>query len=399
MEAVRYHHVPGYRAIIFRRTFPELSQQDGLIDRSLQTYPELGATYNKGDHMWTFPSGATIAFGHMEHETDKLKYKSAQFAYIAFDELTTFLESQYLYMFSRCRTIAIDPYTGKVIPARIRSGSNPGDVGHEWVEKRFIDSLVPFEVAWFKNIDEVDTRVPEGTPLALSRQFIPATRYDNPTLMERDPEYDARLQQLPLLDREQLACGNWKITATGNVFHEDWFRVIYYTPDITWVRYWDLAASVKTKADYTASGAVGKDKQANIYIRDMFNLKLEWPDSQRLIKDQILSDETVKRTGIEKKLHGLAAWQSFMNDPDLVGHRIEAIDIDADKLSRALVWSAPAEAGKIFLVDGPWVTPFIKQCVSFDGTGKGHDDEVDSVSGGVKMLGGKRWRTTGFLHL
>jgi len=334
---------------------------------------------------------------------DRLKYKSAQFAYIAFDELTSFLYDQYIYMFSRCRTTAIDVFTGKVIPARIRAGTNPGDVGHEWVNERFgIESgkLKPFEVKWFKNIDDVDVEVPEGTPLSLSRQFIPASRYDNPVLMERDPEYDARLAMLPLLDREQLANGNWSIRATGNVFKTEWFKRIYYTPqDLKWIRYWDLAASTKTKADFTASGAMAKDKQANIFIRDMFNLKLEWPDAQKVIKDDFLTDSTLEKIGIEKKLHGLAAWQEFIRDPDLVGRRIEAVDVDADKLSRALAWSGPAEAGKVYLIDGPWYDSFVRQAVSFDGSGKGKDDMVDSISGGAKMLGTKRWRTTKFLHL
>jgi predicted phage terminase large subunit-like protein len=403
VEATRYVHVPGYRAIIFRRTFPELAQQDGLIDRSLTYYPELGGTYNKGDHQWTFPSGATVSFGHMEHEDDKLKYKSAQFALICFDELTSFTETQYLYMFSRCRTTAVDPFTGKVIPARIRAGTNPGDVGHEWVQNRFVDKLKPFEIKFYTLIDDVDTEVPEGTKYALSRQFIPASRFDNPKLMERDPEYDARLMQLPLLEREQLAHGNWEIKVSGNVFREEWFdkRVIYYTPPgLKWVRYWDLAASIRTKADFTASGAMAKDNQANLYIRDMYNLKLEWPDAQKVIKEDFLSDETLDRIGIEKKLHGIAAWQTFLRDPDLVGRRIEGIDVDADKLSRALAWSGPAEAGKVFLIDGPWVRPFIRQCVVFDGRGRTHDDMVDSTSGGAKMLGAKRlWRNVPFLHL
>lgn len=400
VEAARYYHVPGYRGILFRRTYPELSQQDGLIDRSLQLYPELGGTYNKGDHLWTFPSGATVSFGHMEHETDKYKYKSAQFAFIGFDELTSFLLTQYLYLFSRCRTVAVDPLTGRVIPARIRAGTNPGDVGHEWVYERFLRKLGPFEIKFFKNVDDVDTETTEDDPLGLSRQFIPATRFDNPKLMLKDPGYEARLQALPLLDREQLASGNWDISAVGNVFHEDWFRRIYYTPaGLKWVRYWDLAASTRTKADFTASGAMAKDEQANIYIRDVYNVKVEWPDAQKLIKQEILGDETVTKTGIEKALHGLAAWQTFMRDPDLVGHRIEAVDVDKDKLSRALAWSAPAEAGKVYLIDGPWCDAYIRQCVSFDGSGKSHDDMVDFTSGGAKMLGTKRWRQVKFLHL
>jgi len=404
IEALRYVHVPGYRAMLFRRTFPELAQQDGLIDRSKSLYPEAKGTYNKSDHLWTFPSGATIGFGHMEHVDDRYKYKSAQFAYIFFDELTTFEREQYMYLFSRCRTTAIDPFTNQVIPARLRSGSNPGDVGHEWVFERFIAHLEDpnlMTIKWFLNVDDVDTEVPEGTRFALSRQYIPASLYDNPKLLNADPMYEARLMALPLIERERLLRGNWEIKTAGNVFHADWFnKVIYYTPqDLKWVRYWDLAASTKTKADFTACAAIAIDKDANIYIRDMYNTKLEWPDAKKLIKNEIMTDPTVVKVGIEKKLHGLAAWQELIRDRDLVGKtKLVAVDVDMDKLSRALLWSAPAEAGKVILVDGPWIRAFMVQCATFDGTGKSHDDMVDTVSGGVKMIG-KQWRTTKFLHL
>ena len=45
---------PLYRAIIFRRTFPELQE---LMDRAGLLYPQLGATWNDRDKRWTFPSG------------------------------------------------------------------------------------------------------------------------------------------------------------------------------------------------------------------------------------------------------------------------------------------------------------------------------------------------------
>lgn len=402
-EALRFIHVPGYRGILFRRTFPELAQQDGLIDRSRIYYPEVGGEYNKTDHLWTFPSGATIQFGHMEHVADKYKYKSAQFAYAFFDELTSFEEEQYLYIFSRVRTVAEDPLTGKVIPARVRAGSNPGDIGHEWVNKRFREKLQSGEVKYFARIEDVDTEVDPSYPGALSRQYIPSSLYDNPKLMEKDPGYESRLMALPLYEREQLLHGNWDIAAKGNIFQSAWFKTIFYTPDgLSWVRYWDLAASTRTRADFTASGAVAMDSSANIYIRDMYNRKLEWPDAQKLIKEDTLSDLTLTKIGIEKKLHGLAAWQEFMRDKELAsrGVKIEAVDVDVDKLSRALAWSGRAEAGKVVLVDGPWIPKFISQAVMFEGTGKTHDDQVDSISGGVKMLGPKKiWRRPRFLHL
>ena len=131
MEALRYANVPGYTGVLFRRTFRELQQPQGLIERSRVEYPILGGLYNDSKFQWRFPApGTMMAFSHMEGERDKLKHQSAEYAYIGFDELTTFTETQYLYLFSRARTTS-------GVPPRIRAGTNPGNIGHDWVKRRW----------------------------------------------------------------------------------------------------------------------------------------------------------------------------------------------------------------------------------------------------------------------
>lgn len=411
VEALRYVHVPKYTAVLFRRTFPELSQPRGLITRAHEICPLFKGTYNKQDHVWTFPSGSVLQFSHLEHEEDVHNWQSAEIAYAGFDELTSFTEYQFMYMQSRVRTVAIDPITHQVVPARVRWASNPGNVGHEWVFNRYKPWLTRIEVEgeprwpsgevhYFKTKDEKDIRTTWDDQDALSRSFIRSRRFDNPKLMEVDPGYEARLQGLPLVIRMQLAEGDWDIVAAGNVFHADWFKVINEVPTgLRWFRYWDLAASLKARASFTASGAVAVTKTGDIIIRDMIRKKIEWPDQEKLIKQTILGDETVVETGIEKKLHGIAAVQTFMKDPELTGHRIVGVDVDTDKLSRALDWSSKAEAGQVYLVNGPWIQSFLTECSLFDGMGKTPDDQVDTISGGVRMAASPKWRTMKFLHL
>jgi hypothetical protein len=48
-------------------------------------------------------------------------------------------------------------------------------------------------------------------PRAISVTFIPAKVFDNPALLQVNPEYLAWLLSLPLLERERLLSGNWKI--------------------------------------------------------------------------------------------------------------------------------------------------------------------------------------------
>ena len=111
---------PHHRAILFRRSFPELRD---LIDRSREIYPLIvpGATYHTGDKIWTFPSGAKIEFGYLQNDSDRLKYRGRAWNYIGFDELTLWATPVcYLYLFSRCRS------TDKTLPRYIRKRStNP----------------------------------------------------------------------------------------------------------------------------------------------------------------------------------------------------------------------------------------------------------------------------------
>lgn len=379
VEGSRHAHVPGYRGIIFRRTFPELRQS--LIPRSHELYTRLGGVYRVHENEWRFPSGARVGFGHMEGKSSHYLYQSAEFAYIAFDELTSFLEEQYLYLFSRARTTC-------GVPVRVRAGTNPGGIGHEWVKARFIDKLEPEEIRYFKRIDDVDTEVEKGTDGALSRQFIPATVHDNPKLLEADSLYVERLMALPLVERERLLNGNWDITPQGNVFRASWFKVVKGEPDdvVWWARFWDLAVSTRTSADYTASARVGLGEDGTLYIADMERFRAEWPDTRRRIIQKSLREPGVM-VGVEKVAFQLAAIQDLRRAPEMAAVAIVEVRPDRDKLSRAYAWSSRAEAGKVKLIDGPWVPGFVNECVAFSGDGTTFDDQVDAVSGGVSLLG------------
>lgn len=196
-DATRYIHHPDYNAIILRRTFPQLQE---IIDRCYLIYPRLGGVYRSTEHRWYFPSGAKINLGHMQHETDKYNYQGKEYQFIGFDELTQFLESQYLYLMSRCRS------ANPNIRKRMRSTTNPGGIGNYWVKSRFIDVCKPATTF----IDPVT---------GLSRAFVPALVFDNPYIAENDPDYVKRLQGLPKAERKRLLDGDWSIFE-GQVFGE-----------------------------------------------------------------------------------------------------------------------------------------------------------------------------------
>lgn len=197
MEATRHVEFPDYRGIIFRRTFPQLQE---IIDRCWKWYPKIGGEYRATEHRWYFSSGAKIALSHMQHEQDKYNHQGKEYHFCGFDELTQFLESQYLYLHSRVRT------TNPAIPKRIRATTNPGGIGHVWCKNRFVDPAVPGE-----------TYIDPET--GFSRKFIPAKVTDNPTLMENDPGYIRQLELLPEVEKQRLLYGVWDVFE-GQVFIE-----------------------------------------------------------------------------------------------------------------------------------------------------------------------------------
>lgn len=224
MEALRQVGHPLYRAILFRRSFPQLEAADGLIDRSLRWYPGLGGEYNGAKHFWTFPSGARIYFGHMQYEASKLLYQGSQFAFIAFDELTEFLKSQYLYMFSRNRA-----KRGSGLRVYMRGATNPGNVGHAWVKKRFIVRDIVNRMRYFARVDEEDVEVEADHDDAKSRVFYPARMSDNPSL---DEVYIRNINLNPdAVERARLSEGDWDAEHTEGRIYQNWSSLENVTTD------------------------------------------------------------------------------------------------------------------------------------------------------------------------
>lgn len=209
-EALRQVDIAGYRGLLLRKTYPQLSE---LVDRSRAIYKKAfpQAQYNDTKHFWQFPSGAKIFFGSMQYTKDRTNYQGKRYDFIGFDELTHFEYDEYIYMFSRNRP------SGGGTRCYIRATTNPGGIGHSWVKERFITAappLTPIE-------DAYRVTMPDGSSKTLkrSRIFVPSTVFDNKQLLESNPDYLASLAMLPTADREALLYGNWD-SFEGQVFSE-----------------------------------------------------------------------------------------------------------------------------------------------------------------------------------
>ncbi len=248
--AFNQHH----RAVIFRRTYPEL---DDLIKRS----EEIGDTeqYKRGLREWQLANGQNIRFRHLDRPGAERKYQGHAYDLIGFDELTHFELLQYLFLMSRART------TKQGQRVRVVSTSNPGSSGNDWVMERWSAWLdknhpnpaEPGELRWYVRIDDEDTEVNGPAPfehggeviIPRSRTFVPAKLADNPYLGD---DYKAQLMAMPEPLRSQLLNGDWSAGMTVDAYQvisRDWIKAA----NERW-REWEQAGGV-----YDSLGIFGVD--------------------------------------------------------------------------------------------------------------------------------------------
>ncbi len=104
VDPLRYAHKKAHRALILRRSMPELRE---MIDKSRELYPQAfpGAKFREVEKLWNFPSGAKIEFGFLERDADVYRYQGQAYSWIGFDEITHLpTEFSWNYLASRLRT-------------------------------------------------------------------------------------------------------------------------------------------------------------------------------------------------------------------------------------------------------------------------------------------------------
>lgn len=202
--------IPGLQVYLFRRTRPDLWKNhmegpSGFLAMLAPLVSEGQCKINLSDGRIELGK-SRIHLCHCEHEQDVYKYQGAEIHVLLPDELTHFSASQYAFLRSRVRMVGVElpqRFAGRF--PRIVAGTNPGNVGHNWVKSAFIDPIPPMQVRRMAKADG-----------GMLRQFIPAFHSDNPALLRDDPEYIDRLAGLgnDALVRAMLI-GDWDIVAGG----------------------------------------------------------------------------------------------------------------------------------------------------------------------------------------
>ncbi len=348
---------------------------------------------------WVFPSGMRVEFSHLEHENDRFAWAGSQVPLICFDELSLFSEQTFFYFLSRNRS-------DSGVPGYIRATCNPD--ANSWIAKfvsfwldekgEFADPKKSGKIRYFIRID--NQLVWADSPKELKDQygddqmpksvtFIPSRVFDNQILLLKDPAYLANLRALPLLERERLLNGNWKILPqAGRYFKRHWFTIVDTMPTLRCqVRYWDLAATQKEKspnADYTVGLKMGIGKDGMFYVINIVRFQGAPHKVESTIRQVTEQDGVEVTQYIEQEPGASGKFTAEYFVRTLAGYDVRISAPNRSKQIRSKPISAQVEAGNVFLKRAQNLDDFLDEAENFpDGR---HDDQVDALSGAFEMI-------------
>ena len=189
MLALKY---PRLNQLLMRRTLPELRENHVIpLLRELSGFAE----YKSTERVFLFPNGSRIKLGYCDSANDIYQYQGQEYDVIGLEEATHFTEEQMQFI-STCNRNARDDFS-----PRMYYTCNPGNVGHAWVKRLFLDR-----------------EYREGE-LESDYAFIPAKVFDNKVLIKNNPEYIRTLEALPEDMKRAHLYGDWDVFA-GQYFKE-----------------------------------------------------------------------------------------------------------------------------------------------------------------------------------
>lgn len=227
--------IPGLQCYIFRRVLDDLIKNhiEGPKGfRALLAPWKLAGLVEIVEDEIRFWNGSKIYLCHCKDPSHVYKYHGAEIHVLVIDELTTFLETMYRYLRNRVRMVGINlppQFVGRF--PRIMCGTNPGNVGHLWVKRTFIDGVAPMEVR----------RMPKSEG-GMLRQYIKAQLDDNPSMAQDDPGYEDRLEGLgseALV--KAMRWGDWDVV--DGAFFDCWDSRRHVIRPFTLPEQWTLSRS------------------------------------------------------------------------------------------------------------------------------------------------------------
>ena len=444
LKAGFYAHTdPNFEGVMFRRTTTPLSAAGGLFSEAKKLFRPLGIDVREKAMEILFhgeggskrdKKGGNLKFTHLEHEKDaEGNHQGLQYSFIGFDELTHFLQSQFLYLIGRLRSEAeVDSF--------LLATTNPDNSSwvYNWVswylkdqetDGTFDDEKLG-RIRYFLIVDDSPVFADTAEELAkaypdlcyqwddvneeeiyippLTFCFIGGTIFDNPALIRLNPKYLAALKAQSEINRRRLLDGDWLAKPEGSgYFSRSWLHKLPQRPlGCTEARAWDVASEEPSDKnrfpDFTASVKGLKSKNGDIILVGDYHPK---------IKDKVLNVtgrfrfrlgardkamvEQAKHDGtdchvilpLDPAAAGKVAFRELAKQFTCEGFTVkqDPMPNNKSKLKKFEPLSSAAENGQVFIVESSFeptaLAQLYKELEEFDGersTSSKKDDLADS---------------------
>jgi len=267
MYAVDY---PGALIYLFRESYDDL--EANIIREWKTKVPKELYEYSETKHIAKCINGSEVIFRYISNDQDADRYRGRSMDYIGVDELTKHSKESIQILLSCLRS-------PKGFPPRFRGTTNPGSKGHNWVKMDFVEAT-----DYGKYI--IKDPVTEQTI-----SFIPATVYDNYVIMENDPNYVKRLENLPERERKAFLLGDWDLFE-GQYFN--FVRSVHVVDNMVIPKEWDRYVSLDYGLDMLAAYWTAFDPQGKAHVyREAHVPNLIISEARELINSMTLPNENI----------------------------------------------------------------------------------------------------------
>ena len=435
MRHLRFVDDPKYIGYVIRKNSSTLMKSGGLFYEAVDLYkayePRVRVKFK--EQKIIFPSGAEIAFSHYENDTaGKELYRGLQISGIMYDEASQATADQIFWLLSRNRSKS--RYDGGIW---LTMNPDPDCYAFEWIQWYLYPKGHPLEgrpdpekdgkirwmlrrgndIAWADTAQElIDMYGSAARPVEF--QAIFANIYDNPPLIEGNPDYLANLESLPRIEKERMLYGNWlaREEAAG-YWKREWVEEISIAPPdhmfSKTVRAYDLAGTLKSESnpdpDYCVGWKMGKLKTTGEYIiLDVVKFRARFHG----VMEQILKIAAADGTGVDISIpsdpnsSGKAAATMMLKEIIENGYYARARPTNKAKLERFKPFSAACEAGLVKIVKGCGNdlennmfndNRFVyNELEKFDGVSRKYHDDIADAAGDAFMVLATRTKIPSF---
>lgn len=445
MHPLQYIQDPNFQGVFFRRVTKQLIGSGGLWQEAGKMYSAFKTRHRtKPELQHLFPKGSMLSFSHMEHAKNRFDHQGLQYSFIGFDELTHFEESQFTYLLSRLRSDAdsksycmatcnpdADSWVLKWIEWWLDKEGFP-DPEKKGVLRYYV--VIDESPVFADSPEELMEKYPEScqvynpnedkyvTVPPKSITFIGGTIFDNPILIQRNPNYLAELQALPTVEKARLLHGNWYARAKGaNYWDRSWLKKLAHPPkEGLAARGWDKASQepseVERQPDFTTSVKIIKTRDGDyVILGDYIEENKDTGDTEIYGKFRLgpgKRDNIIKKQGLYDGEEctivlpidpGAAGKSEFTEASKKLSE--EGLIVKSDpspstksKLTKFTPFAVACENGFVYIVESSFkdkksLDAFYKELEAFDGersTRTKKDDWPDACATTFNFLAGKR---------